>query len=436
MLQTRCYDLPYGRVSATLLSLTLAAAGCASAPGGAADETLDDTAADEGVVSTSGDVFAPDGSSRDTPSRGEEIPADTTQSDVSLRSAGETTEGDAGVHLEPDASQAVTWLIGGFVAGVGPQTLVLSGGMISEVLSPDDSPPTGVKIIDVEGSWLAPAFIDSHVHIVYLPVAETLVAGGVAGVVDHAAPLSFFQETFGDLRVLGSGPMITATGGYPTQSWGANGYGIECAGTEEAIAAVDSLHDQGAAFIKVPFAGGPQLTADTVTAVISRAHELSMKVSVHALSEQSASLAAVAGADILAHTPTESLTGPTLDLWGQRAVVSTLSAFGGSGEAVNNLEALHQRGATVLYGTDLGNTSTAAIQSAELALLMSAGLTGAEILVAGTSAPAAWWGFEDLGALSQGKAANILVLSADPLVDPMTLSEPAQVLVNGEPLTP
>jgi len=230
--------------------------------------------------------------------------------------------------------------------------------------------------------------------------------------------------------------MITATGGYPTQSWGANGYGIECAGTEEAIAAVDSLHDQGAAFIKVPFAGGPQLTADTVTAVISPAHELSMKVSVHALSEQSASLAAVAGADILAHTPTESLTGPTLDLWGQRAVVSTLSAFGGSGEAVNNLEALHQRGATVLYGTDLGNTSTAAIQSAELALLMSAGLTGAEILVAGTSAPAAWWGFEDLGALSQGKAANILVLSADPLVDPMTLSEPAQVLVNGEPLTP
>ena len=262
------------------------------------------------------------------------------------------------------------------------------------------------------------------------------MAGGVSGVVDHAAPVSFFQESFGSLRVLGSGPMVTADGGYPTQSWGSNGYGIECGDTGEAVAAVEDLHAQGAAFIKVPLAGGPQFSDESMGAVVARAHELGLKVSVHALSETSASRAATAGADILAHTPTEPLSDGTLDQWGARAVVSTLAAFGGSAEAVDNLSALHQRGAVVLYGTDLGNTSVAAIQPTEIALLMSAGLTGAEILQAGTSAAAEWWGFDDLGALAPGKSANLMVLAADPLEDPMTLAEPVQVLVDGEPLSP
>ena len=41
------------------------------------------------------------------------------------------------------------------------------------------------------------------------------------------------------------------------------------------------------------------------------------------------------------------------------AVVSTLAAFGGSPAAVDNLRRLHAAGATVLYGTDLGNTRDA-----------------------------------------------------------------------------
>ena len=47
-------------------------------------------------------------------------------------------------------------------------------------------------------------------------------------------------------------------------------------------------------------------------------------------------------------------------------------------------------GATVLYGTDFGNTSHLGVDPAEIAALQAAGLDGAAILAAGTSAPAGY----------------------------------------------
>ncbi|MEC9070775.1 MAG: hypothetical protein VX938_00290, partial [Myxococcota bacterium] len=253
------------RLNSLLLSLAVVAAGCASAPGGAPEGTAEDTAVAGDENPPSGDVSTLVEESSDVSAAGDQGSTDKNPEDSGSSEIEDPQ--DAGTEVAqtgPDSYPDATWLIGGYVAGVGPQNLVLIDGVIAEVFPSEQSPPIGATDIDVEGAWLAPAFIDSHVHIVYLPVAEALVAGGVAAVVDHAAPLSFFQETFGDLRVVGSGPMVTAMGGYPTQSWGANGYGIECAGPEEAVAAVDSLQSQGAAFIKIPFAGGPHLTNDAL----------------------------------------------------------------------------------------------------------------------------------------------------------------------------
>jgi imidazolonepropionase-like amidohydrolase len=87
----------------------------------------------------------------------------------------------------------------------------------------------------------------------------------------------------------------------------------------------------------------------------------------------------------------------------------------------------------VLYGTDLGNTRTAAIQPREIAAMQAAGLTGEEILAAGTVAPATWWGLTDLGSLDVGKQASLLVLDADPHIDPTTLARPQAVWMAGEP---
>lgn len=322
-------------------------------------------------------------------------------------------------------------LVGGTVVGAGLVDVRVADGKITAL--GDLTPAPGDEVVDVTGRFIAPAFIDSHVHLLYLPMAAEMAAGGVAGVVDLAAPVAIFDTPLEPLRVRAAGPMITAVQGYPTQSWGAGGYGLECADAKAATAAVDQLHDLGAALIKLPITTGPQLDDKALAAATTRAHELGMPVVSHALSDEQARRAAVAGIDVLAHTPTGALAPATAAMWSGRAVISTLRAFGGSSSAVSNLQALRKAGATVLYGTDFGNTATPGIDVGELMLLQQAGLSPQEILTAGTSAPAALWFGDDapLGSVATGKDASLLVLVEDPLQDPLTLAAPAAVYIRG-----
>ena len=311
--------------------------------------------------------------------------------------------------------------------GGAPIRIAVAGGRITG-LGPD---ATAGPLVALDDLFVAPAFIDSHVHLAYLPRAEELAAGGIALAVDLAAPLPFLAERPSSPRVLASGPMVTAVGGYPTRSWGAGGFGLECAGEAEAVAAVDSLADAGAALIKVPLHGDPEFDDATLAAIVSRAHARSLLVTAHALTDDGARRAAEAGVDLLAHTPVYPLTDPTVAAWSGRAVISTLRAFGGSETAVDNLRRLRAAGATVLYGTDFGNTRFEGIDPDELALLGSAGLDPSAVLASGTSAAATFWGVDDLGGIAVGKAASLLLLDADPLQDPSTLGRPVAVILDG-----
>ncbi len=337
------------------------------------------------------------------------------------------TDSDARLTLDSTAPTADTWaLTGGTVVGLGPADLTITQGRITAVGTADPALPA----VDVSGHWLAPAFIDSHVHLVYDPRPTELARGGVAGVVDLAAPESVFDVDWAPLRAVKAGPMVTAVGGYPTTGWGSSGYGLECVDAEAAAAAVDHLVARGAGVIKLPVTGGAQLDDPALAAAVERARTHGVPVASHALGDSEATRAHGAGADVLAHTPTGALSAATVSLWSDRAVISTLRAFG-SGTAVANLGALHQAGATVLYGTDFGNSRTARIDPGELQLLVDAGLTPAEVLAAGTSVAAGYWGFEELGSLAVGKAASVLVLAADPLSDLSTLGDPVAVYLDG-----
>ncbi len=304
--------------------------------------------------------------------------------------------------------QGVT-IVGGAHDGQVLDVLVVDG--LITAIGPDLA---GEGAVRGEGLFLAPAFIDSHVHLAYLPQSAELAAGGVAAAIDLAAPLDFLAQEHGALRVLASGPMITAEGGYPTRSWGAAGYGLECADAAQAAEAVQSLHAQGARLLKLPVTSAPVLSEEALRAAVEAAHGLGLPVLSHALSDSEAALARAVGVDLLAHTPTEPLSEPTLSAWAEGAVVSTLRAFGGSADTVENLRALRAAGATVLYGTDFGNTRTPGIDLAELELLVQAGLSPAEVLAAGTSVPASTWGLSELGAVEVGKAASFLLLREDP----------------------
>lgn len=242
--------------------------------------------------------------------------------------------------------------------------------------------------------------------------------------------MDFFAEDVAPLRLLRSGPMITAAGGYPLNSWGWNGYGLPCDGADAARACVARVAESGAGVVKLPVAGQPGLDDEAMAAAVDAAHGLGLPVLSHAMGAEEVARALDAGVDGLAHTP----TGADLDPrgWGGRVLISTLAAFGGGETAVANLAALRAAGVTVLYGTDFGNGGTTGVSPDEIALLEAAGLDGAAILAAGTSAPAAWWGFSELGEIAPGKAASVMVLDADPLVDPSTLARPVQVWIDGK----
>jgi imidazolonepropionase-like amidohydrolase len=343
------------------------------------------------------------------------------------------------VAAEPRAAQADAGhggaafvLKGGTIFGVGKQNLLIADG---HVVAVGVAPNAAYRIVDVSGRYIVAGFIDSHVHLAYYPEGDDLLASGIVAVLDLAAPLSALGVDHGALKVLNAGPMITAKAGYPTTSWGADGYGLEVSDPSSGAAAVEKLFGLGVQAIKVPLTAAPTLDDATVKAVVAAAHAHGLKVYTHALEEQNAARAAADGVDVLAHTPTEALTDSTLDAWKARTVIGSLSAFGGGAAAVKNLHDLRERGARVLYGTDFGNTRDTRIQDAEIKLLLLAGLDGASIVKSGTSTPAEFLGLSEYGSLEVGKRASFLVLSQDPSSDPHTLAQPVAVYVDGKLLS-
>jgi imidazolonepropionase-like amidohydrolase len=99
---------------------------------------------------------------------------------------------------------------------------------------------------------------------------------------------------------------------------------------------------------------------------------------------------------------------------------------------------LHDAGVRVLPGTDFpieAMVPGAALHE-ELALLVRAGLTPAEALRAGTLHPAMWFGMTDsLGTVAAGKAAELVLLDANPLENIRNVGRVQAVWRNGRYLS-
>jgi hypothetical protein len=169
----------------------------------------------------------------------------------------------------------------------------------------DDLPATAATAATVQ--W--PPIVDSHVHLAYFPVASELATHGVLAAVDLAAPERTLSGPRGQpaLTVIAAGPMLTHPGGYPLDAWGADGYGVGCADAACVQTTIDRLAGEGAGVIKLAL-DEDGLDPALVPAAVAAAHAHHLRVAAHALTNASAAGAALAGVDILAHTPVEPLT--------------------------------------------------------------------------------------------------------------------------------
>jgi len=98
------------------------------------------------------------------------------------------------------------------------------------------------------------------------------------------------------------------------------------------------------------------------------------------------------------------------------------------------VRAFRQAGGRVVTGTDASNQMLVpgASEHLELELLVGAGLSPAEALAAATRDAAALLGADSLGTLVPGKAADLVILSRDPLADIRNTRSVTRVMVRGQ----
>lgn len=282
-----------------------------------------------------------------------------------------------------------------------------------------------------EAGTALPAFIDHHVHLM-LVGADELAGGALAGVVDLGAPPELAARAVdadGLPRVRAAGAFLTARGGYPAgRPWAAPGSVRELdeaissehrALPDEITAAVDEQRRFGASVIKVVLhsAHGPVPSREALDRIVSAAREAGMPVVAHVEGDGMTRLAVDAGVAALAHTPFSERVDDELigrAVAGGQAWISTLAIHSNpeagaadAATAADNLRRFHAAGGRVLYGTDLGNGERLpGIDAAELAALLAAGLSAAELLGALSDPwPAASvddWAFPDVATFVAG----------------------------------
>lgn len=356
-----------------------------------------------------------------------------------------------------------------------PRTSVRVRGGRVEAIGRDLDAPAGYEVLDGNGGTLLPGLIDAHTHV-FGQARRDAARFGVTTLVDMFSdpaglPAARRERTLvaatDRADLWSAGRLATAPGGHGTQ------FGIEVhplTGPGDAPAWVAARRAEGSDFIKIVredfhVYGGeaslPSLDAATAAAVVDAAHAAGLRALVHASARDAAHEALAAGADGLVHVfqdvpadeaivalarergafvvPTLSVVAsfagepampgadPRLAPWLSAEQQEGLAARLHAGPPVPHLLAnaresvrrLHAAGVRILAGTDAPNPGTThgASLHAELAWLVSAGLTPREALVAATSAPADAFGMGDRGRIAPGQRADLVLVQGDPTRD-------------------
>jgi len=188
------------------------------------------------------------------------------------------------------------------------------------------------------------------------------------------------------------------------------------------------------------------LSPAEIDAVVGTAHSRGVGVSAHVSRLAHVSLAINGGVDDLAHMIVDPVTPEVVDLLVGNDIywVPTLELWYGVSQrygldwdeiAINNLRLFSQAGGKVALGTDFGGYTTPfdrGMPMTEIHLMEAAGMTPMQIIVAGTRNAAHVCGLDnELGTISVGKIADLIVLSTDPLEDLDALADVRAVIHKG-----
>lgn len=360
--------------------------------------------------------------------------------------------------------------------GVGGP-IVLSSGFLIDGLSPEPIPnsiiiirdqyiesvgrasdldiPPGAQVIDVQGSYVLPGFMNVHVHDGYdesnlrewAQSGITTVRDLGSFVYPPAQAFSMRNKLLADnrnARLVSVGPLVTAVGGY-------GNYPVTS--PADAEVKINALIDAGADLIKIAIEDDlqgrrwPMLSMDEIKIIVETAHKSDKRVSAHISRSKHVAMAIEGGVDDVAHMAVDNLPDslialmvqrdicwvPTLELWNG---VSQLYGLDWDLKAKDNLRRFVQSGGKVALGTDYDGyvfPFELGMPMLEMQLMQEAGMTPMQIIVAGTRHAAHVCNLEnELGVIEAGKIADIVIVKDNPLHDIESLSTVKMVIHNGE----
>ncbi len=358
--------------------------------------------------------------------------------------------------------------------------VLFRGGKVSAVGKAGDfAIPTGATVLDCHGSVVTAGFQNSHVHLdgrfseastdeLANTVRNMMTRYGFTTVVDAG---SFLPET----SVLRSriatgevpGPRILTAGGPVFPDDGVPFYLklpaeiarmlVQPKTPKDAVLAVRRNISAGADIVKL-FTGSlvsptkvKVMPRDIAGAAVAEAHRLGKPVYTHPSNALGIQVAMDSGVDVLAHTASAG------EVWGTALVAAMVSnrmsliptlklwlfeaAKGGATKAegerwanrcAGQLNAFFRGGGRILFGTDAGYMTDYDPMD-EYRLMTRAGMPPMQILASLTTAPAEFLG-ESLtrGRIAPGMDADVVVLTGDPLEDPLNFGRVKTTIRKGQ----
>lgn len=345
-------------------------------------------------------------------------------------------------------------------------SVLIDDAKIVKIDSPAAFKDSDVPTIELGDATLLPGFIELHAHLGYRQVpADIVLKHGITTLRDVGGPLHPPYGGDGSLRVMTSGPIITAVNGYPIPGLGENNIAIPVTTEQQARETVRRLIAGGAVVIKValepggeggaPWAHGhaheqmplhphaeqhashwPLLSLEVVKAIVDEAHQLGRKVSTHIAEANGAQIALDAGIDEWAHTPCEALPEAQLQQAVQQKVkiVSTLDTLAKCAGIFSNVVRLKALGAEFLYGAEIAHNDIPwGIDAQELQYLVDiADMSVLEVLQTATAKAGAHLAIPLLGTLLPGAPADLIAVAGDPTHNLKRLEYPAMVISGGK----
>jgi imidazolonepropionase-like amidohydrolase len=342
-------------------------------------------------------------------------------------------------------------------------SIVIRDGFIVD-LGPNIAIPAGARIIPCDRCFVTAGFWNTHVHFtepkwssaafkssatLNAQLADMLSSRGFTTVVDLGSDL---RNTISLRRRIENGGLLgpyiytAGSGQYPphslpyyirdtTPAW-MQRLMPQPATPAEAAKIEQTNIARGADVLKL-FTGSIVDPGEVVPmplanaqAAVKVAHDHHQLAFAHPSNLAGSTVARDAGVDVLAHVPSspQGVTPEFLQsvIDHRMAMIPTLKMFATTVSAdpaymsplYNEVREFHQRGGTLLFGTDVGYMTDYTTQG-EFEGLTRSGLSPQDILRMLTVAPAKLFHVDDQkGRVANGRLADLVVLSADPYADP------------------